>query len=107
MNLLYLQVCLYGRNIFMGYLNEWEKTRETVDEEGWLHTGDTGKILEDSTVQIIGRIKVRSCISIHNKILGNEMEKQRRHDLRLLLLDEISSLATPITSVFVRNRDHF
>lgn len=35
---------IYGRHVFMGYLNDEVKSREAVDEEGWLHSGDLAKI---------------------------------------------------------------
>jgi long-chain-fatty-acid--CoA ligase ACSBG len=35
---------MIGRHVFMGYLNNEEKTKETLDEEGYLHSGDIGKI---------------------------------------------------------------
>lgn len=40
----------------MGYLNAEEKTRETLDEEGWAHSGDTGR-RDDGFLYITGRIK--------------------------------------------------
>ncbi|XP_069482545.1 long-chain-fatty-acid--CoA ligase ACSBG2-like [Ambystoma mexicanum] len=51
------EVCLWGRHLFMGYLNMEEKTMEALDEEGWLHTGDIGKFDKDGFLYITGRIK--------------------------------------------------
>jgi long-chain-fatty-acid--CoA ligase ACSBG len=51
-----------GRNVFMGYLNAEDKTREAVDEEGWLHTGDIGRRNENDFLFITGRIKGASTL---------------------------------------------
>lgn len=51
------EICMYGRHICMGYIGELEKTREAIDDEGWLHTGDLGRIDEKGFVYITGRLK--------------------------------------------------
>jgi len=51
------EYCFRSRNVFMGYMKMPDKTEETIDSEGWLHTGDTVKIDDDGFVSIVGRIK--------------------------------------------------
>ncbi|KAK2580669.1 hypothetical protein KPH14_007772 [Odynerus spinipes] len=51
------EICMYGRHVFMGYLNAPEKTREAKDECGWLHSGDLGRIDANGYLYITGRIK--------------------------------------------------
>lgn len=50
------EVCMYGRHIFMGYLNEPEKTGEALDGERWLHSGDVGKIDSNGFLHITGKL---------------------------------------------------
>ena len=41
----------------MGYLNNEAKTKEAIDDEGWLHSGDVGRIDKLGFLYITGRIK--------------------------------------------------
>ncbi|XP_043474001.1 very long-chain-fatty-acid--CoA ligase bubblegum isoform X2 [Leptopilina heterotoma] len=51
------EICMGGRHVFMGYLNDAEKTREAKDEKGWLHSGDLGRIDGNGFLYVTGRIK--------------------------------------------------
>merc|ERR1740121_735377 len=62
------ELCFRGRGIMMGYLacadmgaehvkSIQKKTGETIDAEGWLHSGDKGLITKDGFVKITGRYK--------------------------------------------------
>jgi len=46
-----------GRHVFMGYLKMADKTTETIDSEGWLHSGDVASVDEHGFWKITGRIK--------------------------------------------------
>lgn len=51
------EVRMYGRHVFMGYLDEEQKTKETFDEELYLMSGDIGKKDKDGFLYITGRKK--------------------------------------------------
>ena len=52
------EICMRGRHIMMGYMYDEDKTRGTIDEEGFVHSGDVGTVLEEyNLLKITGRIK--------------------------------------------------
>ena len=51
------ELCCRGYSVMRGYWNDVERTAETIDGAGWLHSGDLAVMDEDGYVQIVGRIK--------------------------------------------------
>jgi len=51
------EVLIKGPIIMAGYRNQPDKTKETIDDDGWLHTGDIGQLDEDGYLKIVDRKK--------------------------------------------------
>ncbi len=51
------EICCRGYNVMKGYYKMPEKTKEVVDEDGWLHSGDLATCDEEGYYSIVGRIK--------------------------------------------------
>ncbi|EER06431.1 Long-chain-fatty-acid--CoA ligase, putative [Perkinsus marinus ATCC 50983] len=51
------EICYRGPSTFLGYYNMPEKTRETIDSDGWVHSGDIGIWLTSGQLKIIDRKK--------------------------------------------------
>ncbi|MEG1718806.1 MAG: AMP-binding protein [Clostridia bacterium] len=51
------EICCKGYNVMKGYYNMAEATKNVIDANGWLHTGDIGVVDENGYYKITGRIK--------------------------------------------------
>ena len=51
------EICFRGRHVMMGYLKNENASQETIDNQGYLHSGDLGKFDEQGFLFITGRIK--------------------------------------------------
>ena len=51
------EICTRGYSVMCGYWGDDEKTREVLDAEGWMHTGDLGVLDAEGFCNIVGRVK--------------------------------------------------
>ncbi|KIL73670.1 AMP-binding protein [Bacillus badius] len=51
------ELCTRGYHVMKGYYNNLEATKEAIDEEGWLHTGDLAVMDENGYIRVTGRLK--------------------------------------------------
>ena len=70
------ELLVRGENVFMGYLNQPEKSAEAIDADGWLHTGDLGHCDADGYFKISDRLKDIIITSGGKNITPSEIENQ-------------------------------
>ncbi len=70
------ELLIRGTNVFMGYLNQPEKTAETIDADGWLHTGDVGTQDGDGYFRITDRMKDIIITAGGKNITPSELENE-------------------------------
>jgi long-chain acyl-CoA synthetase len=63
-----------GPNVMMGYWKNAEATKDMIDADGWLNTGDTARISETGHIYITGRLKEIIVLSNGEKIPPTDME---------------------------------
>ena len=70
------EILVRGPNVFKGYLNLPEKTAETIDADGWLHTGDVGVVDADGFFRITDRMKDIIITAGGKNITPSELENE-------------------------------
>lgn len=68
------EIILRGDNVMLGYYKNEKATKEIIDEEGWMHTGDLGVIDKDGNIYIKGRSKVMILGPSGKNIFPEEIE---------------------------------
>ena len=68
------EICVKGENIMSGYYKMEKETAEVLDSEGWLHTGDLGRIDKDGFLFICGRLKNMILSASGQNIYPEEIE---------------------------------
>ena len=70
------EILVRGAVVFKGYLNQPEKTAETIDADGWLHTGDVGRVDADGYFFITDRMKDIIITAGGKNVTPSEWENQ-------------------------------
>ena len=84
------EILCRGLNVMLGYYKNEESTRETIDKDGWYHTGDLGTMDDDGNVFINGRSKNMLLSANGQNIYPEEIE------------DKLNSMTMVVESIVVQ-----
>jgi long-chain acyl-CoA synthetase len=84
------EILARGLNVMLGYYKNEEATRETLDKDGWYHTGDLGTMDREGNVYINGRSK--------NMLLGPNGQNIYPEEIE----DKLNSMAMVVESIVVQ-----
>ncbi len=88
------EILTRGDNVMLGYYKNPESTRQAIDEEGWLHTGDLGLMDADGNITIKGRSK--------NMLLGPSGQNIYPEEIE----EKINNLPLVSESIVVQLKDN-
>jgi long-chain acyl-CoA synthetase len=95
------EILCKGPNVMIGYYKEPELTREVIDEDGWLHTGDIGIIIEGRYLKITDRkkemFKLSSGKYIAPQVIENKL-KESNFIEQVMVIGENQKFASAIIS---------
>ena len=70
------EICVKGSNVMLGYFKDPDATAEAIDEEGYFHTGDYGRLDKDNVLTITGRKKNLIILSNGKNVYPEEIENE-------------------------------
>ena len=70
------EICVTGPNVMLGYYKDPDATAEAIDEEGYFHTGDYGKLDKNNVLTITGRKKNLIILSNGKNVYPEEIENE-------------------------------
>jgi len=115
------ELLVHGPNVMAGYYNREEDTREVIDADGWLHTGDVVQIDADGFIKITDRKKEIIVLSGGKNVSPANLETRlasdpfiaqacvigdRRKHLAALLVPDFENLAEQLKTVDFVGRPH-
>jgi len=96
-----------GPNIMLGYWDNPEATRQIIDDEGWLHTGDKAAIDTRGHIRITGRIKEIIVLANGEKVPPADMEMAIAMDCRFDQVMVLGEGRSFLAAVVVLNPDQW
>ena len=70
------EICVKGSNVMLGYFKDPDATAEAIDEEGYFHTGDYGRLDKNNVLTITGRKKNLIILSNGKNVYPEEIENE-------------------------------
>ncbi|KAG1441195.1 hypothetical protein G6F56_011593 [Rhizopus delemar] len=102
------EICIRGHSVMREYYKNPEKTAETVDQDGWLHTGDIGLLDSANRVVIIDRLKNIFKLSQGEYIAPEKIEGvYQKHELVAQAYIYGDSMQSSLVGVVVPDKDSF
>lgn len=95
------EILARGDNIMMGYYKEPELTKQAIDEEGWLHTGDIGEIIDGRFLKVTDRKKEMFKLSTGKYITPQVIENKIKESIfieQIIIIGEGQKFTSAIIS---------
>ncbi|CAF2086657.1 unnamed protein product [Rotaria magnacalcarata] len=101
------EICVRGPSVFKGYYGDEAKTREVLDKDGWLHTGDVGEWTSDGALRVIDRAKHIFKLSQGHYIAPERLEDVyiRSRWISQIFIDGMPSEAT-LVAIVIPDEDY-